>query len=36
MKTDVSESIELILDVSVIGRDFHNIQDILFSKTKIK
>ena len=35
MKTDVSESIELILDVSVIGRDFHNIQNILFSKTKI-
>jgi len=35
MKTDVSESIELILDVSVIGRDFHNIQDILFSKRKI-
>jgi hypothetical protein len=35
VKTDVSESIELILDVSVIGRDFHNIQDILLSKTKI-
>jgi hypothetical protein len=35
MKTDVSESIELILDVSAVGRDFYNIQDILFSKTKI-
>jgi hypothetical protein len=35
MKNDVSKSIALILDVSVIGRDFHNIQDILLSKTKI-
>jgi hypothetical protein len=36
MKMDVSESVELILEVSVIGRDFHNIQDILFSKAKIE
>jgi hypothetical protein len=32
MKTDVSESIELILDVSVIGRDFHNIYRIYCSR----
>jgi hypothetical protein len=35
MKTDVSESVELILDVSIIGRDFHNIQHVLFSETKL-